>query len=221
MRPSDSRRRAARLSRADLSVAGQWQAHAREDERVRFHCDGGAGIDAGDGAAAVKGLAARRGRTRRSAPCHIAVRHRLGRTATRQSKVRLSRARAFYCDGAFNRKALYDERVTRNKLAAAVRKSGEGDLGRIAAVVLETDGSNTSSLRPDCEKDSRIPLLAPAPYAGSSPTRVVDPGGEHPIGDEGARASVKRNHVRADFRLAERDLADAPCRDQSDAVVLQ
>lgn len=52
-----------------------------------------------------------------------------------------SSPRTLLCDGRFDETALLDERVTRDEVAAAVRKSGEGDLGRIAAVVLETDGS--------------------------------------------------------------------------------
>ncbi|GAA0675758.1 uncharacterized membrane protein YcaP (DUF421 family) [Sphingomonas insulae] len=52
-----------------------------------------------------------------------------------------SSPRTLLCDGQFDEAALLDERVTRDEVAAAVRKSGGGDLGRIAAVVLETDGS--------------------------------------------------------------------------------
>lgn len=52
-----------------------------------------------------------------------------------------SSPRTLLCDGQFDEVALLDERVTRDEVAAAIRKSGEGDLGRIAAVVLETDGS--------------------------------------------------------------------------------
>jgi uncharacterized membrane protein YcaP (DUF421 family) len=52
-----------------------------------------------------------------------------------------SSPRTLLCDGQFDEAALLDERVTRDEVAAAVRKSGGGDLRRIAAVVLETDGS--------------------------------------------------------------------------------
>lgn len=52
-----------------------------------------------------------------------------------------SSPRTLLCDGQFDEAALLDERLTRDEVAAAVRKSGGGDLGRIAAVVLETDGS--------------------------------------------------------------------------------
>ncbi len=44
-------------------------------------------------------------------------------------------------DGAFNRPALLNERVTEDEVKAAVRKSGIGDLAKVAAVVMETDGS--------------------------------------------------------------------------------
>jgi len=52
-----------------------------------------------------------------------------------------SSPRVLLRDGQVDETALLDERVTRDEVAAAVRKSGEGDLGQIAAVVLETDGS--------------------------------------------------------------------------------
>lgn len=44
-------------------------------------------------------------------------------------------------DGRFCDDALRNERVTRDEVRAAVRGAGLGDLGRVAAVVLETDGS--------------------------------------------------------------------------------
>lgn len=44
-------------------------------------------------------------------------------------------------DGRFLDETLVAERVTRDEVVAAVRASGQASLGKIAAVVLETDGS--------------------------------------------------------------------------------
>ena len=44
-------------------------------------------------------------------------------------------------DGTMLDEALRDARVTREEVRAAVRAAGIGDLGDVAAVVLETDGS--------------------------------------------------------------------------------
>lgn len=44
-------------------------------------------------------------------------------------------------DGRVDDEALHRARVSRGDLEQAVRESGEGDLGRIAAVVLESSGS--------------------------------------------------------------------------------
>ena len=52
-----------------------------------------------------------------------------------------SSPRVLLRDGQIDEAALLDERVTRDEVASAVRKSGQGDLGQIAVVVLETDGS--------------------------------------------------------------------------------
>ncbi|RYF24234.1 MAG: DUF421 domain-containing protein [Oxalobacteraceae bacterium] len=44
-------------------------------------------------------------------------------------------------DGRIDQAALLDERVTVEEIKAAVRKGALGDLGDVAAVILETDGS--------------------------------------------------------------------------------
>ncbi|MBB3912671.1 DUF421 domain-containing protein [Sphingomonas desiccabilis] len=49
--------------------------------------------------------------------------------------------RVLLADGRFRDDALASERVTRDEVRAAVRGAGFGDLTRLAAVVLETDGS--------------------------------------------------------------------------------
>jgi uncharacterized membrane protein YcaP (DUF421 family) len=52
-----------------------------------------------------------------------------------------STPRALLVDGRFDEDALREERVVRDEVLAAVRGQGYGDLGRIAMVILETDGS--------------------------------------------------------------------------------
>jgi uncharacterized membrane protein YcaP (DUF421 family) len=65
----------------------------------------------------------------------LSVRSRLVRRWTK------SRPRLLLRHGRFDERALKEERVTRREVLAAVRGSGIGDLDRVAAVVLETDGS--------------------------------------------------------------------------------
>ncbi len=50
-------------------------------------------------------------------------------------------ARCLLIDGELLEQAMKQERVTREEVLSAIRSSGYGDLGAIAAVVLETDGS--------------------------------------------------------------------------------
>jgi uncharacterized membrane protein YcaP (DUF421 family) len=45
------------------------------------------------------------------------------------------------CRGRFLAVAMRAERITRDEILAAVRASGTADVGKVAAVVLETDGS--------------------------------------------------------------------------------
>ncbi|MFV0623589.1 DUF421 domain-containing protein [Sphingomonas sp. ac-8] len=52
-----------------------------------------------------------------------------------------SEPRVLFADGRYCDDALDAERVTRDEVRAAVRRAGLGDLSRVAAVVLETDGS--------------------------------------------------------------------------------
>jgi uncharacterized membrane protein YcaP (DUF421 family) len=52
-----------------------------------------------------------------------------------------SRARILLQDGAIDHRALRKERVTESEIHCAVRSAGLGDLSKVAAVVLETDGS--------------------------------------------------------------------------------
>lgn len=52
-----------------------------------------------------------------------------------------SEPRILLRDGLIDHPALLAERVTEDEIDAAVRKRGLGDLGNVAAVVLETDGS--------------------------------------------------------------------------------
>ena len=56
-------------------------------------------------------------------------------------KVAKSQPRVVLLNGDYRSRALDDERVTKDEVRAAVRKAGHGDVGKIAAVVLETDGS--------------------------------------------------------------------------------
>ena len=52
-----------------------------------------------------------------------------------------SKPRVLLDDGVIDADAMLAERVTQGEIAAAVRKAGYGDFSKIAAVVLETDGS--------------------------------------------------------------------------------
>jgi uncharacterized membrane protein YcaP (DUF421 family) len=52
-----------------------------------------------------------------------------------------SQARILLTDGAIDQRALRKERVTESEVHCAVRAAGFGDLSKVAAVVLETDGS--------------------------------------------------------------------------------
>jgi len=62
------------------------------------------------------------------------------RSRTLRSLVK-SEPRLLLVDGHLDDAALRDERVTAGEVQAAVRGAGLGDLGDVAAVVLETDGS--------------------------------------------------------------------------------
>ena len=68
-----------------------------------------------------------------------------------------SQPRVLLLDGEIDQAALLDERVTREEVAAAVRKGGYGDLGAIAAVVLETDGSFSVIVRDEAGDRSAFP----------------------------------------------------------------
>lgn len=52
-----------------------------------------------------------------------------------------SRPRLLFRKGQFDDAALREERVTRGEVLAAIRSAGIGEVERVAAVVLETDGS--------------------------------------------------------------------------------
>lgn len=52
-----------------------------------------------------------------------------------------SRPRLLLRKGQFDDTALREERVTRGEVLAAIRSAGVGEVERVAAVVLETDGS--------------------------------------------------------------------------------
>lgn len=52
-----------------------------------------------------------------------------------------SQARILLTDGVIDQRALRVERVTDSEIHFAIRASGYGDLSKVAAVVLETDGS--------------------------------------------------------------------------------
>ncbi|WP_300533976.1 DUF421 domain-containing protein [Sphingosinicella sp.] len=52
-----------------------------------------------------------------------------------------SQPRLLLSDGQYQHDAMVDERVTASEVDAAIRKAGVGRRERIAAVVLETDGS--------------------------------------------------------------------------------
>lgn len=68
-----------------------------------------------------------------------------------------SEPRILLWDGQVDEAALLDERVTRDEIKAAVRKSGAGDLVNIAAVVLETDGSFSVIARDAAGDGSALP----------------------------------------------------------------
>lgn len=68
-----------------------------------------------------------------------------------------SQPRVLLLDGEIDQAALLDERVTREEVAAAVRKGGYGDLGAVAAVVLETDGSFSVIVRDEAGDRSAFP----------------------------------------------------------------
>ena len=68
-----------------------------------------------------------------------------------------SQPRVLLLDGEIDQTALLDERVTREEVAAAVRKGGYGDLGAVAAVVLETDGSFSVIVRDEAGDRSAFP----------------------------------------------------------------
>jgi uncharacterized membrane protein YcaP (DUF421 family) len=61
------------------------------------------------------------------------------------------------CRGRFLAAAMRAERITREEILAAVRASGAPDPGKVAAVVLETDGS--LSVLDDPGKAGRLPAL--------------------------------------------------------------
>jgi uncharacterized membrane protein YcaP (DUF421 family) len=52
-----------------------------------------------------------------------------------------ARPRLLLANGRFDDQAMRQERVTRGEVRAAIRAAGYGDLERVDAVVLETDGS--------------------------------------------------------------------------------
>lgn len=68
-----------------------------------------------------------------------------------------SEPRILLWDGQIDEAALLDERVTRDEVKAAVRKSGGGDFMNIAAVVLETDGSFSVIARSAAGDGSALP----------------------------------------------------------------
>jgi uncharacterized membrane protein YcaP (DUF421 family) len=59
--------------------------------------------------------------------------------------------------GRFLSAAMKRERITREEILAAVRASGAPDVGHVAAVVLETDGS--LSVLPDANEAGALPAL--------------------------------------------------------------
>lgn len=68
-----------------------------------------------------------------------------------------SKPRVLLLDGEIDQQALLDERVTQEEVAAAIRKGGHGDVGAMAAVVLETDGSFSVIPRGDDGDRSAFP----------------------------------------------------------------
>lgn len=52
-----------------------------------------------------------------------------------------SEPRLLFLEGEFLKQAMLDERIKDIQIMQAVRKSGEGDLQNVKAVILETDGS--------------------------------------------------------------------------------
>lgn len=65
----------------------------------------------------------------------VTSRVRLGRA------VLTSRPTVLVTHGHFHEQVLRSHRIGRSEVRQAIRSSGQGDVGRIAAVVLETDGS--------------------------------------------------------------------------------
>lgn len=67
-----------------------------------------------------------------------------------------SKPRTLLSNGRFQEDAMMTERITREEVMAAVRGSGHGNLGKISAVVLETNGS--LSVVPSLELGDRLAL---------------------------------------------------------------
>jgi len=72
---------------------------------------------------------------------------------------RLARAEPtlVFVDGAFDRAAMRRVRVTDGEVLQAIRSSGFGDLDRVAAVVLETDGTLSVVAHERCTSASALP----------------------------------------------------------------
>jgi uncharacterized membrane protein YcaP (DUF421 family) len=76
------------------------------------------------------------------------------RSSVIQNLIKAEPSLLFY-KGQFRDKTIKKQRVTEEEILAAIRSQGHGDIGQVAAVVLETDGSfsvikdleNSSSLK--------------------------------------------------------------------------
>ena len=85
-----------------------------------------------------------------------------------------ARATLLLVDGAPLHDALAGQRVTMSELRQAVRSSGSGDLGEVAAVVLETDGS--LSVIPNAQAGDRSALEGVSGWTGGADATPTERG---------------------------------------------
>jgi len=86
------------------------------------------------------------------------------RSATVRRLVR-SEPTLLYYRGEFRHQAMRTERVTRSEVCQAIRASGSGDMGRVEAVVLESDGS-LSVVSSGADSGSTLEGVSGIPSAG-------------------------------------------------------
>lgn len=107
----------------------------------------------------------------------VGLQYMLARAAVRSGVARRlmkSTPRILLSEGRFDPAALRRERVTRAEILAAVRGAGAGDVGDVAAVILETDGSFSVILRSRLGNGSALSTVAgPEPSAVDFASRTA------------------------------------------------